>query len=106
MNADFDIIPALDIINGEIVRLHQGDYSKKTSYALDALSLIESWQELGIRRVHLVDLDAAKTGESNNFTLLARLVKHFPHIAFDVGVGFAALRWPSDFSSVVWLLST
>ena len=97
MNADFDIIPALDIINGKIVRLHQGDYSKKTSYALDALSLIESWQELGIRRVHLVDLDAAKTGESNNFTLLARLVKHFPHIAFDVGGGIRSLAMAKRF---------
>ena len=97
MHADFDIIPALDIINGEIVRLHQGDYSKKTSYALDALSLIENWQELGIKRVHLVDLDAAKTGESNNFTFLERLVRAFPHIAFDVGGGIRSLEMARQF---------
>lgn len=64
------IIPAIDIIDGKCVRLTKGDYSKKTIYNEDPLEVAKQFEDAGIRRLHLVDLDGAKAGEVKNWKVL------------------------------------
>ena len=56
------IIPAIDLLDGECVRLHQGDYDQVTRFSADPVAQALSWQEQGARRLHLVDLDGARSG--------------------------------------------
>jgi len=55
-----EIIPAIDIIGGKCVRLTQGDYSQKTEYGDNPLEMAQEFEQAGIRRLHLVDLDGAR----------------------------------------------
>jgi phosphoribosylformimino-5-aminoimidazole carboxamide ribotide isomerase len=68
-----EIIPAIDIIDGKCVRLTQGDYERKTVYNEDPLEVALQFQDAGLRRLHLVDLDGAKTGEVRNWKVLEKL---------------------------------
>ena len=45
-----NLIPAIDLIDGEVVRLFKGDYSKKTVYDIDPIELTEQWDEIGIKK--------------------------------------------------------
>lgn len=65
-----EILPAIDIINGECVRLSQGDYSRKTTYAATPVEMARLYAGAGIKRLHLVDLDGAKTGQPCNLHVL------------------------------------
>ncbi|WP_312915070.1 1-(5-phosphoribosyl)-5-[(5-phosphoribosylamino)methylideneamino]imidazole-4-carboxamide isomerase [Stenotrophomonas sp.] len=58
----FTVYPALDIRDGRVVRLLQGDYAKQTTYGDDALPRAQVFATTGARWMHLVDLDAAKAG--------------------------------------------
>ncbi len=60
------IIPAIDLLDGQCVRLHQGDYEKVTQFNKDPIEQALKWQEQGAKRLHLVDLDGAKTGQPIN----------------------------------------
>lgn len=60
------IIPAIDLLGGNCVRLHQGDYDQVTRFSDDPVSQAKSWQEQGAQRLHLVDLDGARSGEPVN----------------------------------------
>ncbi|MBL7892009.1 MAG: 1-(5-phosphoribosyl)-5-[(5-phosphoribosylamino)methylideneamino]imidazole-4-carboxamide isomerase [Bacteroidia bacterium] len=64
------IIPAIDIIDGKCVRLTQGDYAQKTVYNENPLEVAKEFEEIGIRRLHLVDLDGAKRGGVVNLKVL------------------------------------
>lgn len=55
-----ELIPAIDIINGQCVRLTKGDYEQKTVYADDPASMARHFEAMGFRRLHVVDLDGAK----------------------------------------------
>ena len=63
------VIPAIDLIDGSPVRLSEGDYSRKTSYGLDALDTARAFEDGGLEYLHLVDLDAA-AGRGNNLRVL------------------------------------
>jgi phosphoribosylformimino-5-aminoimidazole carboxamide ribotide isomerase len=60
------IIPAIDLLNGQCVRLHQGDYAQVTTFSEDPVAQALAWQSQGARRLHLVDLDGARSGEPVN----------------------------------------
>lgn len=70
-----EIIPAIDLIGGECVRLSQGDYDRKTSYYKDPLEVALRYAEAGIRRLHLVDLDGAKASRPMNLDVLRRIAE-------------------------------
>ena len=72
------IIPAIDMIGGECVRLTQGDYDRKTSYYKDPLEVALRYADCGIRRLHLVDLDGAKASYPVNLAVLERIVSRTP----------------------------
>jgi phosphoribosylformimino-5-aminoimidazole carboxamide ribotide isomerase len=67
------IIPAIDIIDGKCVRLEQGDYSLKKVYEEDPLVAAKRFEDHGIKRLHLVDLDGAKAKSIVNYTVLERI---------------------------------
>jgi len=71
-----EIIPALDIIAGKVVRLRQGDYAQQTTYATDPLTLARQFEAAGCTRLHVVDLDGAKAGHPINLAILKTLAKH------------------------------
>ena len=64
------VIPAIDIIDGKCVRLEQGDYSKISLYHKDPLEVAKKFEDAGLKRLHLVDLDGAKAGAVRNWKVL------------------------------------
>lgn len=67
------IIPAIDLINGQCVRLSQGDYAKKTCYDVSPLNMVRAYVEHGLKRIHVVDLDGAKAASPQNLNTLQQL---------------------------------
>ncbi len=67
------IIPAIDIIDGKAVRLTKGDYNRKKVYNEDPLEVAKVFEDAGIRRLHLVDLDGAKAKRIVNHKVLERI---------------------------------
>ncbi len=82
----FQIIPAIDIIDGKCVRLTQGDYSKKTIYNENPLEIAKQFEEIGIERLHLVDLDGAKEGTVINYQVLESIASN-TKLTIDFGGG-------------------
>jgi phosphoribosylformimino-5-aminoimidazole carboxamide ribotide isomerase len=68
---DFTVIPALDVRAGRVVRLRQGDYAQQTTYDAEPLAAAQRYAQAGARWLHLVDLDAARTGSYALDALLA-----------------------------------
>jgi len=68
-----EIIPAIDLIDGKCVRLSQGDYNQKTIYNENPLEVAKMFEDAGIRRLHLVDLDGAKANHIVNHRVLERI---------------------------------
>ena len=68
-----EIIPATDIIGGACVRLTQGDYASRKTYYRDPLEAALRFEEAGIRRLHMVDLDGAKATEKETWSMDARI---------------------------------
>ncbi|HCH7936325.1 MULTISPECIES: 1-(5-phosphoribosyl)-5-[(5-phosphoribosylamino)methylideneamino]imidazole-4-carboxamide isomerase [Providencia] len=68
------IIPALDLIDGTVVRLHQGDYAKQTDYGNDPLPRLQQYEKEGAKLLHLVDLTGAKDPQKRQIPLLKKLL--------------------------------
>ncbi len=69
------VFPAIDIQNGKAVRLRRGDFDQATIFSDDPVALAQQWQEQGAEALHVVDLDAARTGELVNFEMVERIVR-------------------------------
>ena len=65
-----EIIPAIDILHGKCVRLTQGDYESGKIYNEHPLEVARQFEDAGLKRVHLVDLDGAKEGRVKNWNVL------------------------------------
>jgi len=65
-----DLILAIDIIDGKCVRLEQGDYNKVSLYHKEPLEVAKKFEDAGLKRLHLVDLDGAKAGAIKNWKVL------------------------------------
>ncbi|CDL79069.1 1-(5-phosphoribosyl)-5-[(5-phosphoribosylamino)methylideneamino]imidazole-4-carboxamide isomerase [Xenorhabdus cabanillasii] len=68
------IIPALDLIDGNVVRLHQGDYDQRRDYGNSPLSRLQEYEQTGAKLLHLVDLTGAKDPAKRQITLLRKLL--------------------------------
>lgn len=90
-------IPAIDLINGEVVRLHQGDYNQKTTYSNKPLDVALKLEQMGFKRLHLVDLDGAKKGKVQQLALLELLASH-TQLQIDFGGGIRKL---SDMENIL-----
>ena len=58
-----ELIPAVDVLDGKVVRLLRGDYSRVTEYGSDPVAAARKWLEEGAERVHVVDLEGAREGD-------------------------------------------
>ena len=67
------IIPAIDIIEGKCVRLTKGDYGQKKIYNENPLEIAKQFEAIGLKRLHLVDLDGAKAGDVKNWKVLEQI---------------------------------
>ena len=81
-----EIIPAIDMIEGKCVRLTQGDYATRKVYNEDPLEVAKAFEDAGIRRLHVVDLDGAKAGHIVNYRVLEKLAGH-TSLVIDFGGG-------------------
>jgi len=70
-----EIIPAIDLLNGKCVRLNQGNYNEVTKFNSDPVKQAQIWEKQGAKRLHLVDLDGAKTGEPINDQTIKEIKK-------------------------------
>jgi len=101
-----EIIPAIDIIDGKCVRLTHGDYNQKTIYNEYPLEVAKEFEDAGIKRLHLVDLDGAKAGAVKNWKVLETIAgktsmvidfgggiksEKDVQIVFDSGAGFSTV---------------
>ncbi|MDR3141615.1 MAG: 1-(5-phosphoribosyl)-5-[(5-phosphoribosylamino)methylideneamino]imidazole-4-carboxamide isomerase [Tannerellaceae bacterium] len=81
-----DLIPAIDLIDGKCVRLTQGDYNTKKVYNEDPLEVAKMFEDYGLRRLHVVDLDGARKGSIVNYRALERIAGH-TSLIIDFGGG-------------------
>ena len=81
-----ELIPAIDIIDGKCVRLSQGDYASKKVYNEDPLEVAKMFEDNGLRRLHVVDLDGAKAHHIVNYKILDRIASH-TELIIDFGGG-------------------
>ena len=83
----FHIIPAIDLIEGKAVRLTQGDYAQKKIYNAHPLDVAKQFEDAGLRRLHLVDLDGAKAKTIVNWKVLEAIAGQTGlHVDFGGGV--------------------
>ena len=91
-----EIIPAIDLRGGQCVRLFQGDYGRETVYGNDPAAMALRWQSLGAPRLHVVDLDGARSGEQANAEAVRAIVEAID-IPVELGGGIRNLetieRW-------------
>ncbi len=120
-NTRMQFIPAIDIIDGKCVRLTQGDYDQKKIYNEHPLEVAKQFEDAGLQRLHLVDLDGAKAGAVKNWKVLeaiagkTSLVIDFGggikketdvRIVFDAGAAYAtigSLAVKDESTFVQWL---
>jgi phosphoribosylformimino-5-aminoimidazole carboxamide ribotide isomerase len=81
-----ELIPAIDLIDGKCVRLTRGDYGAKKIYNDDPLEVARQFEDYGLRRLHLVDLDGARAGRIVHYRALERLAAG-TSLAIDFGGG-------------------
>lgn len=91
-NNKFDIIPAVDILNGKCVRLLQGKFDAETIYDTPPIEAAQRWIDIGAKWMHLVDLDGAKTGIQKNLEVIREIVEEFSHIKFEVSGGVRTME--------------
>ena len=116
------IIPAIDIIEGKCVRLTQGDYDQKKIYNEHPLEVAKEFEDAGLQRLHLVDLDGAKAGAVKNWKVLETIASKTSltidfgggikkeedvKVVFNSGAALAtvgSLAVKNEFEFVKWLL--
>jgi phosphoribosylformimino-5-aminoimidazole carboxamide ribotide isomerase len=84
------IIPSFDLLDGKLVRLRQGDFEQKTEYDANPLDLAKELEAAGIKRLHMVDLDGARTGRPANLHILAEVAAH-TRLEIDYGGGLRSI---------------
>ncbi len=81
------IIPAIDLKDGQCVRLKQGRMEDDTVFSNDPVAMAERWITAGARRLHIVDLNGAFAGEPVNADIVHEIAKTFPEIPIQIGGG-------------------
>ena len=92
----FEIIPAIDLIDGRCVRLAQGDFAQQTIYSENPLDAAKEFENAGLKRLHIVDLDGAKNGKITNLKVLEIIARN-TNLTIDFGGG---IKTDADIQSV------
>ena len=69
------IIPAIDLIGGKVVRLHQGQFQRQKTYSSNPVSTARHWERQGAEFLHVVDLDGAKSGRVVHLDVIKKMAK-------------------------------
>jgi phosphoribosylformimino-5-aminoimidazole carboxamide ribotide isomerase len=85
------IFPAIDIKNGQVVRLIQGKFDQVTEYSKDPVAIAQHWEKIGAEWLHVVDLDGAQTGVIQNLETILKIVKTV-NIPVQMGGGVRQLK--------------
>jgi phosphoribosylformimino-5-aminoimidazole carboxamide ribotide isomerase len=91
------VLAAIDIIEGDVVRLTKGDKSTKKVYSSDPVKVAKRWEDEGADMLHIVDLDAAFGNESNNLSTISEIL-HSVNIPIQIGGG---IRHLENFEKIV-----
>ncbi len=117
----FEIIPSIWLINGKCVRLKRGDFATEEAISNNPLEIAQQFESIGIKRLHLVDLDGARRGEPKNYHILEAIsgytklkvdftggittdgdvIKSFEFGAQTVTIASAAANYPERFSQFI-----
>ncbi len=89
--AVFEVIPAIDLLDGRCVRLSQGDYERATVYSEDPAEVAGAFVAAGCTRLHVVDLDGAREGEPRNRVAVAAIVEAAAERPVQLGGGLRSL---------------
>jgi phosphoribosylformimino-5-aminoimidazole carboxamide ribotide isomerase len=81
------LIPAIDLKEGQCVRLRQGRMEETTYFSDNPVEMARRWVDQGAKRLHLVDLDGAFSGRPENPQVIAEIAKNFPDVPIQVGGG-------------------
>ena len=81
------LIPAIDLKDGQCVRLRQGRMDEVTVFSEDPVTVAQQWVEAGARRLHIVDLDGATAGRPVNNAVIQNIVEAIPDIPIQLGGG-------------------
>ena len=93
-----ELIPAIDLLGGKVVRLHKGDYAAATVYSEDPPAQARAFHEAGARMLHVVDLDGAREGAQRNVSVIEAILKAAPlrvEVAGGIRDEATAERWLS-----------
>lgn len=83
-----EIIPAIDLLDNQVVRLYKGNYNQKKVYYNDPIEVIQFFKNAGIKRVHIVDLNAARDGNiSINRRSIEKIINHKEFLKLEIGGG-------------------
>ena len=93
------IIPAIDIQNGNCVRLKQGDFTKETIFHSSPIDMAQKWVDEGAERLHIVDLDGARLGSPINMAVISKICDKFPSIPVQIGGGIRDLETAEKYLS-------
>ena len=85
-----EVIPAIDLRHGRVVRLYQGDFKKETVYSQDPVQVAQEWEKAGAPRIHVVDLDGARNGSPANLDVVGRIAASVK-VPLQVGGGIRTL---------------
>ena len=92
------IIPAIDLMDGKVVRLYKGDPEKKTIYSEDPLAIAKKWEEYGADLIHVVDLDAT-LGIGSNLSIIKNILENIS-IPIEVAGGLRDEKLIRDVASI------
>jgi phosphoribosylformimino-5-aminoimidazole carboxamide ribotide isomerase len=87
MSNNFQLIPAIDLMDGACVRLQQGDASRKTRYSIAPAEIARQYAAAGVNRIHVVDLDGAFSGKPSNLAAIKSIRDAAPNAQIEVGGG-------------------
>ena len=85
------LLPAIDIINQQPVRLYQGDYNRKEVVGQSVLEIAKSFEQAGADMIHLVDLDGAKSGKKENAPLICQVAQSV-NVPVEIGGGIRSME--------------
>lgn len=94
------IIPAIDLKDGQCVRLRQGLMEDSTVFGSDPVAFAKKWVDQGARRLHLVDLNGAFVGQPVNGEVVAEIAKAFPDLPIQIGGGIRRIETVEHYLSV------
>ena len=81
------VIPAIDLKDGQCVRLRQGDMADSTVFSDDPVAMAQRWHAEGARRLHIVDLDGAFAGKPVNAGIIEAISRALPDLPIQIGGG-------------------